>query len=114
MQAPRLLTINAVLTTILSCPVTLAWAQQSIPSSASSFADAQQEVRNAEASRLKAFLDHDVKTMSALLADEMLHTTTTGKTRTKTEFMDDFANEPTAFSQFVPMIWTSSLSGIRR
>ena len=75
------------------------WAQQS--SSPPPAVDAERQVRDAEALRLKAFLDHDVTTMSALMADDLIHTTTTGKTRNKTEFMNDFANNPTAFSQFV-------------
>ena len=58
-------------------------------------------MRDAEAARLKAFLDHDVTAMSALLADEMIHVTSDGRTRNKTQFMDDFVSRPTAFSQFV-------------
>ena len=40
--------------------------------------------------------------MSAWLANQVIHTTTTGKTRNKTHFMDqDFVNRPTAFLEFV-------------
>ena len=98
MRAFRLLAFNAVVAA-LSFTIMGALAQQ--PPSQSAASVAEREVRDAEALRLKAFLDHDVKIMSALLADEMIHTTTTGKTRNKTQFMDDFVNRPTAFSQFV-------------
>jgi ketosteroid isomerase-like protein len=36
-----------------------------------------------------------------LLADEMIHVTSDGRTRNKSQFMDDFVSRPTAFSQFV-------------
>ena len=97
-SAFKVLAFNAVVA-VLSFTIMGASAQQSPSQSAASVAE--REVREAEASRLKAFLDHDVKAMSALLADDTLHTTTTGKTRNKTQFMDDFVNRPTAFSQFV-------------
>ncbi len=98
MRAFRLLAFNAVVAA-LSFPIMGAHAQQ--PPSQPAASVAERQVRDAEALRLKAFLDHDVKTMSALLADEMIHTTTTGKTRNKTQFMDDLVNRPTAFSQFI-------------
>jgi len=99
MSALQRRTINTILATALAFPIMSARAQQP-PSSPSSIAVAEQEVRAAEALRLKAFLDHDVKVMSALMADDLIHTTTTGKTRNKTQFMGDFINRPTAFSQF--------------
>ena len=98
MRAQQFLAINAV-ATALSFTIMGAFAQQ--PPSQSAASVAEKEVRDAEALRLKAFLDHDVKTMTTLLADEMIHTTTTGRTRNKPQFMDDFVNRPTAFSQFV-------------
>lgn len=100
MPALQRRTINTMLATALTLPILSAQARQS-QSSASSSAVAEQEVRAAEALRLKAFLDHDVKVMSALMADDLIHTTTTGKTRNKSQLMDDFINRPTAFSQFV-------------
>ena len=101
MRAPRLAAINGVLAIVLSCMVAGAAAQPAPSRPSASVAAAEQEVRDAEALRLKAFLDHDVKIMAALVADEMIHTTSSGKTRNKTQFMDDFVNRPTAFSQFV-------------
>jgi ketosteroid isomerase-like protein len=89
---------HAALAALLSLPITGAAAQQQ-PSPAASVAE--RAVRDAEAARLKAFLDHDVTAMSALLADEMIHVTSDGRTRNKTQFMDDFVSRPTAFSQFV-------------
>jgi len=100
MAALQRRTINTILATALTFPIVGARAQQP-PSSASSIAMAEQEVRAAEALRLKAFLDHNVEVMSALMADDLVHTTTTGKTRNKAQLMDDFINRPTAFSQFV-------------
>jgi hypothetical protein len=38
--------------------------------------------------------------MDRLMADELVHTTTTGKTRDKAQFMRDFTDRPTAFIQF--------------
>ena len=96
----RLPTMVGILLTVLCCALAVSWAQLQ-PSSTTSAATAEQEVRAAEAQRLKAFLDHDVKAMSTLMGDDLIHTTTTGKTRNKTQFMDDFTNRPTAFSQFV-------------
>jgi ketosteroid isomerase-like protein len=101
MRTLQLLAINIVLATFLSFTITGASAQQPPSQSAASVAAAQQQVRDAEASRLKAFLDHDVKTMAALLADEMILVTSNGTARNKTQFMDDFVNRPTAFSEFV-------------
>jgi len=101
MRALRLPAFNAGLAIVLSVMITGVCAQQPPSPSAASGAVAEREVRDAEALRLKAFLDHDVRTMAALVADEMIHTTTNGKTRNKTQFMDDFVNRPTAFSQFV-------------
>ncbi len=95
------LMINATLLALLSVSVVGAAAQQPPSTVAAAVADAERGVRDAEAARLKAFLDHDVKAMSALLADEMVHVTSDGRTRNKTQFMDDYANRPTAFSQFV-------------
>jgi len=99
MTALKHLTITAFLATVF-VSITGASAQQP-PFRASTAAGAEQQVRDAEALRLKAFLDHDVNAMSALMADDLVHTTTTGKTRNKTQFMDDFVKRPTAFSQFV-------------
>ena len=89
-----------VLLAIVLVSITGALAQQP-RSAASPTTAAELEVRAAEALRLKAFLDHDVHTMAVLMADDLIHTTTTGKTRNKSQFMDDFINRPTAFSQFV-------------
>jgi ketosteroid isomerase-like protein len=98
----RRLAINAALAAILAVSIAGAAAQRQQPSPAvSALADAEREVRAAEAARLKAFLDHDVATMSALLADDMIHVTSDGRTRNKAQFMDDFVGRPTAFSQFV-------------
>ncbi|HUI96101.1 MAG TPA: nuclear transport factor 2 family protein [Xanthobacteraceae bacterium] len=97
MCAMRGLAINAVLAMGLALSGAGAIAQPARNPSAAS----EQEVRAAEALRLKAFLDHDVKTMAALMADELVHTTSDGRTRDKSQFMADFANRPTAFSQFV-------------
>jgi len=94
----QLATTALIAATLVS--VTGASAQQP-PAPTSTLVAAEQQVRNAEASRLKAFLDHDVNTMSALMADDLIHTTSTGKTRNKVQFMDDFINRPTAFAQFV-------------
>jgi len=99
MTALKHLTITAFLATVF-VSITGASAQQP-PFRASTAAGAEQQVRDAEALRLKAFLDHDVNAMSALMADDLVHITTTGKTRNKTQFMDDFVKRPTAFSQFV-------------
>ncbi len=85
----------------LSISVAGAGAQQPTNPVPAAAAVAEREVRDAEAARLKAFLDHDVAAMAALLADEMIHVTSDGRTRNKTQFMDDFVNRPTAFSQFV-------------
>jgi ketosteroid isomerase-like protein len=92
---------EAALAVCLSMSIAGALAQQPrdpVPVAASL---AEREVRDAEAARLKAFLDHDVPAMAALLADEMIHVTSDGRTRDKTQFMDDFVKRPTAFSQFV-------------
>jgi ketosteroid isomerase-like protein len=89
---------HAALAALLAVSVAGAAAQQP-PGPAASVAE--RAVRDAEAARLKAFLDHDVTAMSALLADEMIHVTSDGRTRNKTQFMDDFVSRPTAFSQFV-------------
>lgn len=75
-------------------------AAGALAQSASPVGTAEQQVRQAEAARLKAFLEHDVPTMDRLMGDELIHTTTTGKTRDKTQFMQDFINRPTAFTQF--------------
>ena len=97
----RRLTINAALVAVLCASTLGATAQQPPSSTAPIVAPAEREVRDAEAARLKAFLDHDVTAMAALLADEMVHVTSDGRTRNKTQFMDDYVNRPTAFSQFV-------------
>ena len=91
---------HAALAAFLSV-VAVGATAQSPPSPAAAPGSAEREVRDAEAARLKAFLDHDVTAMSALLADEMIHVTSDGRTRNKTQFMDDFVSRPTAFSQFV-------------
>ena len=98
MHALRGLAITGVLamSLVVSADDAIAQPAQS-PSTASV---AEQEVRAAEALRLKAFLDHDVKTMAALMADQLVHTTSDGRTRDKSQFMGDFVNRPTAFSQF--------------
>ncbi len=96
MRALHLFAINAAVALVLSFSAAGAGAQQ--PSGA---AAADREVRDAEALRLKAFLDHDVKTMAALMAEELVHVTSDGRTRNRTQFMDDFTNRPTGFSQFV-------------
>jgi hypothetical protein len=101
MQPLRRLTLTAALAAVLSFSLAGARAQQQPTAPAASVAAAEQHVRDVEALRLKAFLDHGVKTMATLLADDMIHTTSNGKTRNKTEFMDDFVHRPTAFSQFV-------------
>ncbi len=93
--------VQAALGLLLSIALAGTAAQQPASSVAAAAADAERGVRDAEAARLKAFLEHDVKTMSALLADEMVHVTSDGRTRNKTQFMDDFVNRPTGFSQFV-------------
>jgi ketosteroid isomerase-like protein len=98
MRALHLFAFNAAVAVVLSFSVAGAGAQQP-PSRAA--AAAEQQVRDAEALRLKAFLDHDVKTMAALMADELVHVTSDGRTRNKAQFMDDFINRPTGFSQFV-------------
>ncbi len=97
----RRLAINAALAAFLAVPIAGAAAQQQPSPAVSALADAEREVRAAEAARLKAFLDHDVAAMSALLADDMIHVTSDGRTRDKSQFMDDFVGRPTAFSQFV-------------
>ncbi len=99
MRALRLLAITAAVATVLSYSITSAGARSPPRSTAS--ATAEREVRDAEALRLKAFLDHDVTTMAALMAEELVHVTSDGRTRNKTLFMDDFTNRPTGFSQFV-------------
>jgi ketosteroid isomerase-like protein len=96
----RRLVIKAALGAIVAVSIAGAAAQQQPSPSVSALATAEREVRAAEAARLKAFLDHDVAAMSALLADEMIHVTSDGRTRTKAQFMDDFVSRPTAFSQF--------------
>lgn len=101
MRALHLLAASAVLAFVHFISIPGASAQQPRGLPAASAASAEQQVREVEALRLKAFLDHDVKTMAGVLADEMIHTTTTGKTRDKAQFMDDFVNRPTAFAQFV-------------
>jgi ketosteroid isomerase-like protein len=93
--------INAALAAVLAVSIAGAAAQQPPRPAAAAPADAEREVRDAEAARLKAFLDHDVAAMAALLADEMIHVTSDGRTRNKTQFMGDFVSRPTAFSQFV-------------
>jgi hypothetical protein len=94
-------TRNAAIAACLSISIAGAAAQQSPSPATAPVAQADREVRGAEAARLKAFLDHDVTAMSALLADEMVHVTSDGRTRNKIQFMDDFVSRPTAFSQFV-------------
>ncbi len=93
--------IPAAVAALLAVSVAGAAAPQAPSAAPAGIADAERGVRDAEAARLKAFLDHDVKTMAALLADEMIHVTSDGRTRTKAQFMDDFVSRPTAFSQFV-------------
>ena len=99
MKGLQRLSLNALVATIVACSSAPVWAQQ--PSNPSSVSIAEQQVRQAEDLRLKAFLEHDVQAMSNLMAESLIHTTTTGKTRNKAQFMDDFINRPTAFSQFV-------------
>jgi ketosteroid isomerase-like protein len=93
--------IAAALAAGLAVAMAGAAGQQPQGPAAAAPASAEREVRDAEAARLKAFLAHDVTAMSALLADEMVHVTSDGRTRNKTQFMDDFVNRPTGFSQFV-------------
>ncbi len=101
MRALPLLTIGALLAVVLSFSSRGAAAQPAPSAALARAMDAEREVRAAEAARLNAFLDHDVKAMGALLADEMIHTTSDGRTRNRAQFMDDFVNRPTGFSQFV-------------
>jgi ketosteroid isomerase-like protein len=95
MRRWRTVRFGLVFAICLAGPVAGARAQ-----SAPSASTVEQQVRQAEAARLKAFLDHDAATMDRLMADELIHTTTTGKTRDKTQFMQDFINRPTAFTRF--------------
>jgi ketosteroid isomerase-like protein len=94
-------TRNAAIAACLSLLTAGAAAQQPPSPTAAQVAQAERQVRDAEAARLKAFLDHDVTAMAAVLADEMVHVTSDRRTRNKTQFMDDFVSRPTAFSQFV-------------
>jgi ketosteroid isomerase-like protein len=91
----RTVRVGLVVALCLAWPFAGALAQTAPPAST-----AEEQVRQAEAARLKAFLEHDVATMDRLMADELIHTTTTGKTRDKTQFMQDFISRPTAFTQF--------------
>jgi ketosteroid isomerase-like protein len=101
MAAMRRLTINAAVAAFAFLLIVGAAAQQAPSAATSTAAASERDVRDAEALRLKAFLDHDVKAMSSLPADEMTHVTSDGRMRNKTQFMDDFISRPTAFSQFV-------------
>jgi ketosteroid isomerase-like protein len=101
MRVLRRLANRGLVAAVLSLAAVGTAAPQGPSAAISAPAEAERAVRDAEAARLKAFLDHDVKAMSALLADEMIHVTSDGRTRNKTQFMDDFVNRPTGFSQFV-------------
>ena len=101
MRPLRCLAVDAVLAAILCVSIAGAMAQPAQGTAGARVAAAEREVRDAEALRLQAFLDHDVRTMAALMAEELLHTTSDGRTRNKAQFMDDFINRPTAFAQFV-------------
>jgi ketosteroid isomerase-like protein len=104
MRELHFLMIKAVLASLLVSSllcVSGVRAQQPPGAPAASVASAEQEVKAAEAARLEAYLDHDAKAMSALLGDDLLHVTSDGRVRNKTQVMDQFVNDPTPFSQFV-------------
>ncbi|WP_084397960.1 nuclear transport factor 2 family protein [Henriciella aquimarina] len=58
-------------------------------------------VLEVEAVRLKAMLEADVETLERITGDDYVHVESSGKVRTKTEFLDGFRNRDYRFESFV-------------